>query len=286
MRILKTPAAMQRVVQAWRRAGRRIGFVPTMGYLHDGHVSLVKAARRRVGPRGIVVVSIYVNPTQFAPTEDLARYPRDLPHDLRKCREAGVDAVFLPTDAVMYPGKEEGYYSTYVTEERVSQGMEGAARPSHFRGVTTVVAKLFNCVLPDVAVFGAKDWQQAAVVRRMTTDLNFPLKIVVAPTRRESDGLAMSSRNVFLNPEERSQATVLRQALDACRRAVGRRVIPARDLKKSVARLVATRPRARLDYVEFFEADTLVPVAEVRRSHHMALAVFLGKTRLIDNGQL
>jgi len=197
-----------------------------------------------------------------------------------------VDAVFLPADASMYPGKAQGYYSTYVTEERVSRGMEGAARPSHFRGVTTVVTKLFNCVLPEVAVFGAKDWQQAAVIRRMTADLNFPLQIVVAPTRREPDGLAMSSRNVFLNAEERPQAAVLRQALAACRRAVARGAIPAGDLKKSIVRLVATRPAARLDYVEFFDGQTLEAVSNVARGHHMALAVFIGKTRLIDNGRL
>ena len=283
MRMLKTPVTMQRASSAWRREGRRIALVPTMGYLHEGHASLIRVARRRVGPRGIVVVSIYVNPTQFGPTEDLSRYPRDLPGDLGICRDQGVDAVFLPTDAVMYPGREQGLYSTYVGEERLSLGMEGASRPTHFRGVTTIVAKLFHCVLPDVAIFGAKDWQQAAVVRRMTSDLNFPLQVVVAPTHREPDGLAMSSRNVYLSASEREQATVLWRALQSCRVAVARRTVGAAELKRAVSRVVATCPDARLDYVEFFNAETLVPESRVGRGSHMALAVFVGRTRLIDN---
>jgi pantoate--beta-alanine ligase len=266
VKTFKTVAAMQRAALAWRRAGTRIGFVPTMGFLHDGHMSLVRDARRRVGPQGKVVLSIYVNPTQFAPTEDLAKYPRDLRRDYALCRAEGVDAVFLPSDAAMYPGKAEGSYSTYVVEERLTQGMEGVSRPTHFRGVTTVVAKLFNCVLPDVAVFGAKDWQQAAVIRRMAQDLNFPLKIVVAATRRE--GLVLS------------------EALAACRRAVQKQPVAAAELKRAVTRLVKTRPAARLDYVEFFEPETLQPAVTVRRGTQMALAVFVGKTRLIDNGRL
>lgn len=277
---------MQRAALAWRQQGRRIGLVPTMGYLHDGHISLVREARKRVGPSGAVVLSLYVNPTQFAPTEDLSRYPRDLPRDFRLCREAGVDVVFLPSDAVMYPGREQGAYSTYVVEERLSQGMEGASRPTHFRGVTTVVAKLFNCVLPEVAIFGAKDWQQAAVVRRMTQDLNFPLKIVVSPTRRDTDGVALSSRNKYLNDEERRQATVLIESIRDCREAVARRKVPAAQLRELVERAVALRPSARLDYVEFFHPETLEVVSSVTRGHQMALAVFVGKTRLIDNGRL
>ncbi len=286
MQTIRTVGSMQRAALAWRRTDRRIGFVPTMGYLHDGHMSLVREARRLVGPQGIVVVSIYVNPTQFAPTEDLAKYPRDLRRDYSLCRTEGVDAVFLPSDAAMYPGKAEGRYSTYVVEERLTQGMEGASRPTHFRGVTTVVAKLFNCVLPDVAVFGAKDWQQAAVITRMTTDLDFPLKVVVAKTRREKDGLAMSSRNAYLSTEERAQATVLRRALDAVKRAVAKNPVPAVEMTQAVARLIATRPAARLDYVAFFDAKTLEPVAMVTRGTRMALAVRLGKTRLIDNDRL
>ena len=286
MQTFRTVASMQRAAQRWRRAGRRIGFVPTMGYLHDGHMSLVRDARRRVGPEGIVVVSIYVNPTQFAPTEDLAKYPRDLERDYSLCRAEGVAAVFLPSDAAMYPGRTDGLYSTYVVEERLARGMEGASRPTHFRGVATVVAKLFNCVLPDVAVFGAKDWQQAAVIRRMTDDLNFPLKVVVAKTRREKDGLAMSSRNAYLSKEERAQATVLRRALDAAKRSVAKTPVPAGEMTKAIARLIATQPAARLDYVAFFDAKTMEPATTVTRGTRMALAVWLGKTRLIDNDGL
>lgn len=288
MQTVKTVEAMQRMALKWRRNGVRIGFVPTMGYLHAGHMSLVAEARKRVGRNGKVILSIYVNPTQFAPTEDLSRYPRDFKGDYRQCREAGVDAIFFPTDAQMYPGKSEGRYSTYVVEERLSQGMEGASRPTHFRGVTTVVAKLFNCVLPDVAVFGAKDWQQAAVVRRMVTDLNFPLEMVVAPTRREQDGLAMSSRNAYLTPAQRAQATVLHRALQEASRKVqqSQRAIPTKQIKALVARCVGTASEGRLDYVEIFDPETLVPVDQVRRGAQMAMAVFFGKTRLIDNGPL
>lgn len=288
MRIVTSAAAMQRLALRWRRAGERVGFVPTMGYLHDGHLSLVQRARRLVGKQGVVVASIYVNPTQFAPTEDLSAYPRDLDRDKTLCRQAGVDVLFFPSDAEMYPGRVAGGYSTYVVEERLSQGMEGASRPTHFRGVTTVVAKLFNLVLPDVAVFGAKDWQQAAILRRMTRDLNFPLKFVVAPTRREKDGLAMSSRNKYLSAEERQQATILFRALKRAKEAVAtsRTPIYADVLKKELAALIATQPAARLDYVEFFDGESLQPTTAVTRGTHMAMAVFVGKTRLIDNAVL
>lgn len=259
-----------------------------MGYLHDGHLSLVRHARRLVGPRGRVVVSIYVNPTQFAPHEDLSRYPRDLARDLRLCRAAGADVVFTPDDAAMYPGRQAGDYSTYVVEERLTQHMEGASRPTHFRGVTTIVAKLFNLVLPDVAVFGAKDWQQAAVIQRMVRDLNFPVRVVVAPTVREPDGLAMSSRNKYLTGPLRSQAVVLWQAIQLARATVraARQPIAAGALRRKLARLIAAQPDARLDYVEFFDPATLEPRRQVTRGTHLALAVFIGKTRLIDNARL
>lgn len=249
-------------------------------------MSLVREARRRVGKAGKVVVSIYVNPTQFGPQEDLARYPRDFQRDLKLCRAAGVDTVFAPSDAEMYPGKGEGRYSTYVVEECLSQSLEGASRPTHFRGVTTVVAKLFNLVLPDVAVFGAKDWQQAAIIKRMVADLNFPVQIVVAPTVREPDGLAMSSRNKYLDAAQRQQATVLSRALQHARARVGKTTVSAPRLKTELVTLIATAPQAKLDYVEFFDPDTLAPTAKVARGTHMALAVFVGKTRLIDNGTL
>ncbi len=174
MQIVSSIAAMQRLAKKWQRAGTRIGFVPTMGYLHAGHLSLVKRARQAVGKNSKVVVSIYVNPTQFAPTEDLSKYPRDLKRDLKSLRELGVDVVLTPEDAEMYPNKSANRFSTYVVEEKLSRAMEGASRPTHFRGVTTVVAKLFNIVLPDVAVFGQKDFQQATIIKRMVEDLNFP----------------------------------------------------------------------------------------------------------------
>jgi pantoate--beta-alanine ligase len=288
MRILRDAAAMQRQAMKWLRAGTRVGFVPTMGYLHEGHISLVREARRRVGRSGVVVLSIYVNPTQFGPHEDFKKYPRDFRRDCRLCREAGVDVVFTPSDASMYPGRETGDYSTYVVEERLTQGMEGVSRPTHFRGVTTIVAKLFHCVLPEVAVFGAKDWQQAAVVQRMTRDLNFPVGIVVAETCREPDGLAMSSRNRYLDPEQRRQATVLSEAIALARQEVGRtkRPVPAERLRQRLAALLATRPSGRLDYIEFFHPETLQPVERVGAGTHLALAVFFGATRLIDNGRL
>ncbi|HEY2328357.1 MAG TPA: pantoate--beta-alanine ligase [Verrucomicrobiae bacterium] len=286
MRIISSASALQKMALRWKRAGSKIGFVPTMGCLHAGHLSLVRGARRRVGKNGIVVVSIYVNPTQFAPTEDLSKYPRDLKRDLKLCREAGVDVVFTPGDAEMYPNKSENGFSTYVVEEKLSQTMEGAARPVHFRGVTTVVAKLFNLVLPDISVFGQKDFQQAAIIKRMVADLNFPVKIIVAPTLRERDGLAMSSRNKFLDAEQRAQAVILFHALQAAKNAVAKKSVSAAQLKKDLRAFVTAAPLAKLDYAEFFDPETLEPVAQVKRGSQMALAVFFGKTRLIDNAQL
>jgi pantoate--beta-alanine ligase len=288
MRLVSSPAAMQRLARKWRRTGTRVGLVPTMGYLHEGHLSLVRRARKLAGRGGAVVVSIYVNPTQFGPKEDLSNYPRDFARDRELCRAAGVDVIFAPADRDMYPDKSAGRFSTYVVEERLSRGMEGASRPTHFRGVATIVAKLFNLVLPDVAVFGAKDFQQAAVIRRMAADFNFPLRIVVAPTRREPDGVAMSSRNKYLSTDERRQATVLVRALERARDRVRRSSSPmaAAVLKAELKRFIEREPAARLDYIEFFEPDTLTPVSRVTGASHMALAVFMGKTRLIDNAPL
>jgi pantoate--beta-alanine ligase len=312
MRIVSSIAAMQRLARQWQRAGNRIGFVPTMGYLHAGHLSLVREARKRVGKAGKVVVSIYVNPTQFGPKEDFSKYPRDLKRDLKLCREAGVDVVFTPGDSEMYPQVGSSRcddwtaqravptnFSTYVVEEKLSQSMEGAARPTHFRGVTTVVAKLFNIVLPDVAVFGAKDWQQAAIIKHMAADLNSPVKIIVAPTLRERNGLAMSSRNKYLEGDLRRQAVVLWHSIQKTQAAVKKssKPIPAARLKADLKQFIEREPdtpsrrrsgaaSARLDYVEFFEPDTLSPVSKVKHGVHMALAVFVGKTRLIDNAPL
>lgn len=277
---------MQRLARRWQQQRATIGFVPTMGSLHEGHLSLVRRARHAVGARGKVVVSIYVNPTQFGPKEDLAKYPRDLKRDLALCRRTGADVVFNPSDRAMYADRQHGGYTTYVVEDRLSQVMEGRSRPGHFRGVTTIVAKLLNIVHPDVAVFGAKDWQQAAVVRRMVRNLNFPLKLIVAPTLREPDGLAMSSRNRYLTPEHRQQATVLWRALRHSKQRVRSKALPADRLRREVLKLIHAEPSARMDYMEFFEGATLEPVKQVQRGSHMALAVWIGKTRLIDNAKL
>jgi pantoate--beta-alanine ligase len=275
---------MQRLAKAFQRKGGRIGFVPTMGYLHAGHMSLVRKARRLVGPKEMVVLSIYVNPTQFGPKEDFSKYPRDLRRDTALCREANVDVIFAPTDADLYRQP----LSTYVCEESLARVMEGASRPTHFRGVTTVVAKLFNIVLPDVAVFGAKDYQQAVIIRQMVHDLNFPVKLVVAPTVREPDGLAMSSRNKYLVGDLRPQATVLWKAIQSVRAAVkgAGGPVPTSQLRNTVQVLVDSTPDARLDYVEFFHPDTLESLPKAGPGAHVALAVFVGPTRLIDNARL
>jgi pantoate--beta-alanine ligase len=288
MRVVKSVAAMQRLAKSWRRTGLRVGFVPTMGYLHAGHLSLVQRARRLVGKSGKVVVSIYVNPTQFGPKEDFSRYPRDFARDARLCRWGGVDVIFAPTTQDMYRGNHDGDFSTYIVEDQLSRGMEGASRPSHFRGVTTVVAKLFNIVLPTVAVFGAKDYQQAAVVKRMVQDLNFPLTIEVAPIFREPDGLAMSSRNKYLKGDLRRQALVLSRAIQKVQALVRNNPQPLKSakLKADLKEVIEREPAARLDYVEFFNPHSLAPVRTVVRGTHMALAVFIGKTRLIDNSRL
>src|SRR5258706_1918401 len=287
MRIVTSVGGMQRLSKGWQRAGMRVGFVPTMGYLHEGHLSLMRRAPPLVGQQGRVVVSIYVNPAQFGPKEDFSRYPRDLARDARLCRAAGVDTLFAPVDDQMYPRNRDREFTTSIVEEALSGGMEGAARPGHFRGVTTVVAKLFNIVQPEIAVFGAKDYQQAAIVKRMARDLNFPVRIVVAPTFREPDGLAMSSRNKYLEGDLRSQAVVLWRSIQKVRAALRQeRPIPAAHLQKQLKRFIELEPAARLDYLEFFEPNTLVPVSKVARGSHMALAVFIGKTRLIDNAAL
>ena len=279
---------MQRLARRWQKTGAGIGFVPTMGYLHAGHISLVHRTRRAVGGKGMVVVSIYVNPTQFGPKEDLSKYPRDLKRDAQLCREAGVDVLFVPRDGEMYPTGEAEGFSTWVTEDKLSQEMEGRSRPTHFRGVATVVAKLFNIVLPDVAVFGAKDWQQAAIIQRMTRDLNFPVKIIVAPTRREPDGLAMSSRNKYLTGDLREQAVVLSQAIARARAKVrsAKQAVNATTLKAALKKFIEQQPEARVDYIGFFHPTTLRAASEASRGTQLALAVFVGQTRLIDNARL
>jgi pantoate--beta-alanine ligase len=255
---------------------RPLGLVPTMGYLHEGHLALVRRARAECASVG---VSIFVNPAQFGPQEDLARYPRDLERDLRLLEPAGADVVWAPEDGEVYPPG----FQTYITVEEAAQPLEGAVRPGHFRGVATVVAKLLNAFTPDRAYFGQKDAQQAAVIRRMALDLNFPLKIVVCPTVREGDGLAMSSRNTYLAPEERRAAIVLYRALSAARAACDGGERDAEKLRAAMRGYLAAEPRAETDYVSVADPDTLRELDRVDRDALFSMAVRIGKTRLIDN---
>lgn len=275
MLVLKTAEEMQRWALRQRAGGVRLGLVPTMGYLHAGHLSLIDEARRRSDQ---VVVSIFVNPVQFGPSEDFEKYPRNEARDLALCEQAGAAAVFLPQVSSMYAPDA----SVYVVEERLGSGLCGAKRPGHFRGVCTVVAKLFNLALPDVAVFGQKDYQQAAVIRRLARDLNFPVEVVVAPIVREPDGLAMSSRNVYLSPEERRNALGLSRALLGAAEAVAAGPRPAEEVRRQMAG-VLERHALRIDYVEVVDPDTLAPVAQAARGSVALIAVYCGKTRLIDN---
>ena len=263
------------------RAARRdlpgpLGFVPTMGYLHAGHISL---AQRACAECASVAASIFVNPTQFGPTEDLAKYPRDLPRDLVLLEEAGVDLVWTPTPEELYPPG----FQTWVSVDGLTRPLEGAARPSHFRGVTTIVAKLFNAVGPDKAYFGQKDAQQAAVIRQMVQDLNFPLEIVVCPIVRAPDGLAMSSRNVYLTPQERQAAPVLFRSLRAAKSAYAAGERQAESLRAQVREIIAGEPLANLQYVSCADYDTLEELEVVSGKALLSLAVYFGKTRLIDN---
>ena len=253
-----------------------VGFVPTMGYLHAGHISLANAARSGCTS---VVASIFVNPTQFGANEDLAKYPRDLPRDLAMLEAAGVDLVWTPTPEEMYPSG----FQTWVDVQGLTMRLEGEFRPGHFRGVATVVAKLFNAVGPDRVYFGQKDAQQAAVIRRMTTDLDFPIEIVVCPTVRESDGLAMSSRNIYLDRAERNAAPILFRALSAAETAYQGGERQAESLRRIILDLIATEPLARLQYVSCADYLTLDELVTVRDRALVSIAVHLGKTRLIDN---
>jgi pantoate--beta-alanine ligase len=283
--LITDPAAWQARCLADREAGVRIALVPTMGFLHEGHLSLMREARRRAdagGRRGLAAASIFVNPAQFGPGEDLSRYPRDLEGDLAKCAEAGIDRVLAPADpAAVFPAA----FETWVSVERVSQGLCGAARPGHFRGVATVVAKLFNLTRPHVALFGEKDFQQLAVVRAMVRDLAFGVEIVGMPTVREPDGLALSSRNAYLGPDERVRAQTISRALFAARDAALRGVRDAEALRRA-ARAALDAAGLRVDYVEVVDPVTLAPVARAEPGSVMLAAAFIGRTRLIDNVSL
>jgi pantoate--beta-alanine ligase len=275
VKIITSPSSATKISRLSRRP---LVLVPTMGALHEGHMALVRRARALAGPDGTVAVSIFVNPTQFGPNEDFSKYPRPIKEDAALCREAGVDLLFIPTAAAMYAPD----HSVWVDESLLSGVLCGASRPGHFRGVCTVVSKLFNILGPDIAVFGKKDAQQLAIVRRLVRDLNFPVKIVGLDTVRECDGLALSSRNRYLTPEERAQAPVLRQALLSVKQAWARGDAPV-EIRRSVAAQIEKAPLARIDYVEVSDAETLgVPGPQSKRLL-IAVAVFFGKTRLIDN---
>ncbi len=275
MEIIEKPEAMQRRSLQLRSQGKTIGFVPTMGYFHEGHLSLMRRARQECD---VVVVSIYVNPLQFGPREDFNRYPRDLQRDLKMAEEVGVDIVFSPKDEDMYP---EGY-QTFVEVTELTRGLEGFYRPGHFRGVTTVVAKLFNIVLPHKAYFGEKDFQQLRVVQRMVRDLNFPVEILPCPTVREPDGLAMSSRNTYLSESERKAAIVLNRALKAADQLFRNGERSATRLKVKVWEVLSTEPNIRPQYVEIVDAETLEPVSVIDKPAAILLAAFVGQARLID----
>jgi len=276
MRVLRTPAELSEWTEAARREGRRVGLVPTMGFLHRGHLSLMEACRGRAD---LTAVSIFVNPTQFGPNEDLARYPRDLEGDLKKCRETGVDVVFAPESGAMYPAG----HRTFVEVAQLQDGLCGARRPGHFRGVATVVTQLFALARPHLAVFGEKDWQQLQIIRRLAVDLHLGVEVVGMPIVRQADGLAMSSRNAYLSPVERTRALALSRGLGAARArwAAGERQA---DVLREAARAELRAAEVREDYVELVTPDTLEPLARAERADaRLLVAGFVGTTRLIDN---
>ena len=279
MRVLRTPAELAEWTETARRRGRRVGLVPTMGFLHPGHLSLMEACRDRVDT---TVVSIFVNPTQFGPGEDLARYPRDLEGDLEKCRGARVEAVFTPETGAMYPPG----HRTFVEVTKLQEGLCGARRPGHFRGVATVVTQLFALARPHVAVFGEKDWQQLQILRRLAVDLHLGVEVVGLPIVREADGLAMSSRNAYLSPPERARAVALSRGLLAARGRWTAGERGAEALRDGV-RAELRAAEVREDYVELVEPATLEPLEQAERADaRLLVAGFVGATRLIDNTAL
>jgi pantoate--beta-alanine ligase len=275
MKLIHTPKDIRDASRQWRAAGRRVALVPTMGFLHEGHLSLIRLASEQADA---VVVSIFVNPAQFGPNEDFAQYPRDLTADLRLCERAGVDAVFQPEAAQIYAAD----HSTWVVEEKLSQPLCGESRPGHFRGVATVVAKLFNEVEPDIAVFGHKDAQQVLVIQRMVRDLDFPIDIITAPTVREADGLAMSSRNTYLTADERRRAISIHRGLNRAKAAFAGGERNAAVLRQVLV-CELEQAAARIDYVECVSRNSLQPLMLVDQPALLAVAAFFGGTRLIDN---
>jgi len=277
--VIRAPAEMRARAEDQRRDGRRVCVVPTMGYLHAGHVSLLEAGRSRAD---VLVMSLFVNPTQFGPGEDLARYPRDEAGDLDKARAAGVDLVFAPDAAAMYPSGHQ----TVVEVRELAAPLCGRSRPGHFSGVASVVTKLFHLTLPHLAVFGQKDYQQLAVIRRMVRDLDFGIEVLGMPIVREPDGLALSSRNAYLEPEQRAQATCLSRGLRAAQELFASGERTASALVAAARAPCEAAPLARIEYVELRDAETLAEIDRARAPSVLAMAVFIGRTRLIDNAVL
>ena len=278
MDIINSISEMQRTSDGLRREGKRIGVVPTMGFLHEGHLSLMRIAKQQ---SDVLITTIFVNPTQFGPSEDFSKYPRDLKRDASLAESAGTDILFIPDEKDMYPN---GYHS-FVIVEQITEVLEGKSRPTHFRGVATVVVKFFNITKPHVAVFGQKDAQQAAVVKQMAKDLNFDLEIVVAPIVRESDGLALSSRNVYLSADERRQSLALSQSLQIARQLVAGGEKDCSAVIREMTRLISSQPSARIDYISIADATTLNELSLLGETDTVlvSLAVRIGSTRLIDN---
>ncbi|MBI5124107.1 MAG: pantoate--beta-alanine ligase [Candidatus Omnitrophica bacterium] len=276
MQIIDNIPRMSMAVKLLKKEGRTIGFVPTMGYLHEGHLSLARTAKKH---NDVVVMSIFVNPIQFGPKEDLDKYPRDFKRDEEMARGSGVDILFYPSAKEMYP---DGY-STYVNVEKLTDGLCGASRPGHFRGVTTVAAKLFGIVKPDIAYFGQKDAQQAIVIRKMTEDLNMGIDIKILPIVREPDGLAMSSRNIFLSKKERRDAAVLYESLVSAKELIEKGEKSADRIIKAMEALIKSAPSAKIDYVSIVSAKNLKPLNAINQEALVAVAAYVGKTRLIDN---
>jgi pantoate--beta-alanine ligase len=276
MLILTSAAEVTAVSKEAHRAGKRVGFVPTMGALHEGHLSLVRTARTQTG---VVIASVFVNPKQFGPTEDFSKYPRDPERDAAMLAAEKTDYLFLPSTEEMYPAGAE----TWVSVEGLGEKLDGRSRPGHFRGVTTVVAKLFNIVQPDFAFFGQKDAAQVAIISKMVRDLNFDVRIVVCPIVREADGLAMSSRNAYLTPEQRKQALVLYRSLMRVQNLVDRGETGAARLLVAGTQVMAEEPAVKLDYFEIVNRETLDPVGDVSSGALVAVAAYVGNTRLIDN---
>lgn len=275
MKIIRSIKEIKKELARYKKQGCTVGFVPTMGYLHEGHLSLIRQARNEAD---VVVVSIFVNPTQFGPKEDYRKYPRDLKSDLNLCRNAGVDYLFAPAAISIYPRE----YSTYVSVEGLTENLCGRFRPGHFRGVTTVVTKLFNIVRPDIAYFGQKDTQQAIVIKRMVRDLNMDIRIKVMPIVREKDGLAMSSRNVYLSSDERKRAAMIYRSLQEARDLIKLSKKDARDIKLKMRKILSS-VATKIDYVSIVDPETLRDVNTIKGRVLIALAVWIGKTRLIDN---